>query len=161
MKRDTKWISIAPSNTVLAGGNAAALFTGLSAADLENRPFTIVRTRGFLFVGTDQDANTEVFHAAIGFAVVSSQALAIGITAVPTPETDRGSDLFFVYEEAGGMVRVSSAIGIFLGGVSKEFDSRAMRKVEDGEDVALTIESSVINTGCQVLKSGRMLLKLH
>jgi len=39
-------------------------------------------------VRSDQFVATEGYEIAIGMAVVSDQALAIGVTAVPTPFTD-------------------------------------------------------------------------
>jgi len=94
--------------------------------------------------------------------VVSDQALAIGITAVPTPDLDRGSDLFFVFEEEFGEISFSSAIGFVEPvGATRHWDSKAMRKVEIGSDIAVTIEASSISNGVNVRKAGRMLVKLH
>jgi len=36
-----------------------------------------------------------------------------------------------------------------------------MRKVEEGQDLFGSVESSSISSGFNVIKSGRMLLKLH
>jgi len=43
----------------------------------------------------------------------------------------------------------------------KDFDSRAMRKVEDGQDIALVAESGGASVGVNFTKSGRFLIKLH
>ena len=53
-------------------------------------------------VESDQSAATELFIGNLGLAVVSDQATAVGVTAVPTPATDRGSDLWFLIEEGPG-----------------------------------------------------------
>jgi len=161
-RRETAWIAIAPTNSVIAAAGGAVLFAGLNAAGLALRPFTIVRTRGIFQISSDQVAATEFYHAALGIAVVSDQALAIGITAVPTPDLDRGSDLFFVFEEEFGEISFSSAIGFVEPvGATRHWDSKAMRKVEIGSDIAVTIEASSISNGVNVRKAGRMLVKLH
>jgi len=160
-RRESAWVSIATTRTNITAPSTAVLFTGFSAAALALRPFTIVRVRGQMHLSSDQLANSESYQASLGLAVVSDQALAIGVTAVPTPETDRDSDLFFVYESLSGEFSVSSAISILESGHGKDFDSKAMRKVEDGQDVALTIETSSISNGVFFSKQARMLIKLH
>jgi len=161
-RRETLWFHMADTATTLVGGEAAALFTGLPAALLALRPFTIVRVRGHLAAGSDQSANTEPWLVSLGLCVVSDQAMAIGVTAVPTPQLDAGSDLWFVYETLAGRFVVSSAVGLLESMVNwKDFDSRAMRKVEEGQDLAAVVESGSISTGVVVIKSGRILIKLH
>ena len=159
--RESAWVAVAPTTTTITAAGTSVLFTGFSAATLGLRPFTVVRTRGTMAIRSDQAVATEVFQASLGFAVVSDQALAIGVTAVPSPETDRGSDLWFVYETLEGFFVLSSAIGIYEAQIRKEWDSRAMRKVEDGQDMAIVLETSSISAGCTILKAGRMLIKLH
>ncbi len=162
MRRQSVWIPITPTDTTLAAASTAVLFAGLSTAALALRPFTIVRTRGIFWVRSDQLGASEDYMASLGAAVVSDQALAIGVTAVPTPETDRGSDLFFLYESAAQGITIFSSVGHSgFEGNFLQFDSRAMRKVNEDEDVAMSIETAPISAGAQVLKAGRMLLKLH
>jgi len=110
--RDTLWFQGASAQTTIATVSTATLVTSLSAGALAFRPFTVVRTRGVLHLRSDQFANSESQSAAYGRCVVSDQAVAIGVTAVPTPITDNGSDLWFVYEMLKTRVEVSSAVGI-------------------------------------------------
>ena len=159
-RRDTAWVAITTTNTAIAAATAV-LFGGFTAAVLALRPFTIVRTRGWIGIFTDQSAATEDFHASMGFAVVSDQALAIGVTAVPTAETDKDSDLYFVFESLSSRITVQSQVGMLLSGVGREFDSKAMRKVETGQDIAITVESPAVGQGSTWHKGGRMLIKLH
>ena len=163
MRRESKWIAIAATETAISGANSAVLFTGFSAVDLGLRPFTIVRSRGFFSVMSDQIAASERWGASIGMAVVSDQAFAIGVTAVPTPETDRDSDLWYVYETLMGRVQFVSSTGITLYGATPwiQYDSRAMRKVEEGQDCAIVVETNSVSNGVQISKAGRMLIKLH
>jgi len=160
MRRETSWASIVPTDTAVAAATAVT-FLGFSAGLLALRPFTIVRTRGYIHMTTDQVAATENQSASMGLAVVSDQALAIGVTAVPTPETDRSSDLFFVHESLASRFIFSTAVAYIQGGIGRVFDSKAMRKVEEGQDVALSVETTGVSSGIIWHKSGRILVKLH
>jgi len=163
LRRDTRWLQLAETTTTLAAGTPV-VFTGFDADVLAMRPFTIVRSRGVLHLATDQLSASEVAVAVMGWAVVSDQALAVGVTAVPTPITEGDSDLWFLYESLITRVDFGSAIGFdSSSGNLKEFDSRAMRKVEDGQDIAVVMEASAASgfSGCRMSKQGRMLIKLH
>ena len=161
--RETLWLGIAAMINTLAGANNAVLMNTSSAAILALRPFTVIRTRGFIGIRSDQGAASESFDAAIGFSVVSDQALAIGVTAVPTPFTDQGSDMFFAYEALMGRFLFISGIGVDPGGLMPwiHYDSKAMRKVNDSQDIAFTLENSGVSAGVAVHHTGRMLVKLH
>jgi len=161
MRRETLWFELAATTTTLGAASTAVLFTGLDATLLAMRPFTVVRVRGMLHVASDQIAATEDYQAAIGLAVVSDQAIAIGVTAVPTPFTDIGSDLWFLHEIVLGTLRFSTASGWNDVGHLRVLDSRAMRKVEEGQDIDVSIETSAASTGVVVQKAGRLLIKLH
>ena len=144
----------------MAAASTAVLQTSLSAAALALTPFTIVRTRGVFFARSDA-AVTETYNVAMGYAVVTEQASAIGITAVPTPDTDRDSDSWFVYEEIANRLFVADATGMINDGMMIRFDSKAMRKVEDGQDLVGVAETTAISLGANVLIAGRFLIKLH
>ncbi len=114
-----------------------------------------------VYVVSDQTANTEHQLGAFGWCVVSDQASAIGITAVPTPITDISSDLWFVYQVYFNSVQVSSAVSVFQAGTRYSIDSKAMRKVEDGQDVLGIAEFDASGNGYNLSTGGRMLVKLH
>ena len=159
--RESLWIGITPTNTNLPSANSVGLFTGLNATALQLRPFTVVRTRITWHVQSDQRTATELYQVALGISIVSEQALAIGATAVPTPFADIASDLWFVYDTIVGQISVTTDVGVLEAGQMKDIDSRAMRKVEDGQDLAIVVENSSVALGTDVRKSGRMLVKLH
>jgi len=46
-------------------------------------------------------------------------------------------------------------------GIGKDYDSRAMRKVPEGSDIAVVIETSAVSLGAVVQTAGRVLVKLH
>ncbi len=160
MRRETVWVALPRVTATLGGAPTAIMINTLSAGGLALRPFTIVRTRGVVQVVSDQNIATETYLGALGISVVSEQAIAIGVTAVPTPVTDQGSDLFFVYEEVIGRFEFGSNIGFdAAGGRFIQYDSKAMRRVNEGSDVAVVVENDI--AGTQMEHSARMLLKLH
>ncbi len=159
-RRSTIWVDVPTTETTLAGAPSVALINQLAASGLATRPFTIVRTRGTLLVLSDQSGASESYGASLGACVVSSQASAIGVSAVPTPVTDKGSDLFFMFEmlfdrfQFGDNTGEQSNSGRMI-----QYDSKAMRKVNEDEDIVFTIENEI--NGAIVIHSARMLLKLH
>ncbi len=159
-RRETMWLPGALASTTIAGVSTAVLVGSLNAAALALRPFTIVRVRGRLHMRSDQLIASENWGASYGLAVVSEQASAIGVTAIPTPDTDRGSDLFFVYEEYHGRLE-RTANGLLEGGFGWGFDSKAMRKVYDDQDLVTVVETSAIDSSCVLLDAFRFLIKLH
>ncbi len=129
-KRLTSWFEFQPveATLVAVGGT---IFFSLNAAALALRPFTVVRSRFLVSIASDQVAASETQVGAVGLAVVSDQANAIGVTAVPTPITDMGSDLWFVHQLLYNEMIFGSAIG-FQTQAQRiyEIDSKAMRKVD-------------------------------
>ena len=161
-RRETVWLSVPIVENVLTGAPTAILSGVLDAGALALRPFTVIRVRGIMHLRSDQAAATESFGAALGYAVVSEQASAIGVTAVPTPITDRGSDLFFVYQEIVDRIEIGSGAGTGVPvntGRFMEFESKAMRKVNDDEDMIITVENEL--NGCNLIEAARFLVKLH
>ncbi len=159
MRRESLWFSGAATSTALAG-STAILITSLTAGALALRPFTIVRSRGMIHVRSDQAIAVEDMAVFYGMAVVSDQAVAIGVTAVPTPFTDNGSDLWRSFETILGSYfdNVDGSIQNFN---TQAIDSKAMRKVEDGQDLVEVIESSTASDGSIVQTFQRSLIKLH
>jgi hypothetical protein len=95
--------------------------------------------------------------------VVSEQAATAGVASVPTGFAEIDSDMFFVYEQVMGTFR---SVGTDAGpteptGTQHRYDSKAMRRVEPGQDVASCLEASAISSGAIVVWSFRQLLKLH
>ncbi len=133
-----------------------------NAALLALRPFTVVRSHVFLSLQSDQVIATEDQQVAFGGCVVSDQAVAIGVTAVPTPLTDLGSDLWYMWKMLQNSFALLSAIGVATNfNKTWEIDSKAMRKVEDGQDIIDVFEVASTSDGLSLTSVGRMLLKLH
>ena len=82
-KRLTEWSALADQGYVAVGTGASTLISSLSFEDLG----TIVRFRGQILLQGSSAADLNVVGA-FGIGLVSVEALAIGITAVPTPFSD-------------------------------------------------------------------------
>jgi len=161
-RRESLWIPITETLGSYAAANVVILLNSLNAAALALRPFTIVRSRIWMHAVSDNLTAVEDYQVALGMAVVSDQASAIGVTAIPTPFTDAGSDLWFFYEVIASEFIFISGVGFdSAGGIMKDADSKAMRKVQDGEDVVLVGEASGLSLGCRMTQGGRFLIKLH
>ncbi len=161
MVRETLWAPIPIEVNALGGSGVALLYTA-SAAEDALRPYTIVRTHLTFQIVSDQTIASESQEMAIGFCVVSDQASAIGVTAVPTPITDLESDAWYLHQFLyNDFVLLDSTGFQDAGSRFLQVDSKAMRKVEDGFDNVVTIESFSGSDGMIVVTAGRQLLKLH
>ena len=157
--RESLWFQVAPFSATLAAGSTALVVSSLNAAALALTPFTVIRARGVVYLESDQTAAAESQIAIYAAAVVSVQAAAIGVTAVPTPSTDSGSDLFFVFQPLISSVGAGDTDN--LRGRPIEIDSRAMRKVEDQEDLIEVVETTAASSGAVLTGFVRYLIKLH
>ncbi len=162
MRRESMWIGVSEARVTAAAANTATLVTSLSASALALRPFTIVRSLIFMAIRSDQAAATENFDVAYGEAVVSDQSTAIGVTAVPTPFTDLGSDLWYLHQIMSGHFTFITGAGVLNDdSLWTQIDSRAMRKVNDDQDVIGVLENSSLSAGSTTFLAGRQLIKLH
>ncbi len=159
MRRSTQWLEGEFGGTILGSTNAVAITKVMTTPELALRPFTIVRVRGMMHVRSDQTVGLESYGAMMGMCVVSDQSIAIGVSAVPTPDTDMASDAWFVHETVVGVFGFKSGVGVLELGQSHSYDSKAMRKVEEGFQTVQVMECPV-NSGT-VQDSYRMLIKLH
>ncbi len=156
------WLGGAATRTTLAAAGTSVLLTQLNAAALALRPFTVVRSRGLLFGRSDQFVATEPYGFAYGNIIVTEQAVAAGVVSVPTPVTEDPSD-WHVYERIVGTLILGSGVGFqdMSGGENLIIDSKAMRKVDLGEDLIAVIESDALSNGVIVSAYIRVLIKLH
>ena len=87
------WIGIAAAEQTLGAGTST-LTSVLNAAALALRPFTILRTRLLLSYMSDQDSTSERPFGAYGEMIVTENASAVGITAIPAPSVDTDGDWY-------------------------------------------------------------------
>jgi len=144
------------------GASATVLDQSLTTAELALRPFTVIRTVGSLMVANDQFAATESAVLAMGMGVFNAPAVAAGVASLPTPITDEASDLWFVYEAVPAWITVATAVSIATPGATiRYFDQRAMRKVEDGQDIGVLLENASGTDGVRFWLKFRLLIKMH
>ncbi len=157
-RRETLWLFFSPiSATFTAVGGT--LLGSLNAAALALRPFTIIRQYYEMMIVSDQAAAIETQIGAFATAVVSDQATAIGVTAVPTPISDLGSDLFMQHQIF--MADESNLTDRSKPGAHYSIQSKAMRRVNGDQDMALVAEFSPVGNGFSLTVGGRILIKLH
>jgi len=75
---------------------------------------------------------------ALGFVVVNDLAVAAGVASMPGPVTDASDDGWFVWQPF--MSRKTGATT--FESVEERFDSKAMRRIEEGFTVAVIAENS-------------------
>jgi len=160
VRRKTAWFQFQPVTNTLTVTGGTIQFV-LNAAALALRPFTVVRSHFELFLQSDQGGLTEFQVAGFGIAVVSDEASAVGPTAVPTPISEMGSDLWFVHQVLYNSLLVITAASGVNRGTRYSIDSRAARKVGIGQDIVVVSEFSGTSTGgLKITAGGRMLVKL-
>ncbi len=159
--RQTEWLASADVSAGVAVAAATLVFdSSMAVGELAKRPFTITRVRGIMAVRSSQVAALQDQFGALGFAVVSDEAVAVGVSALPAPITNEQSDLFFVWLPFAQSQGVSSSgAGIFS--VSYQLDSKAQRKVEPGQDIVVVVENASASTAFTYFLKWRMLIKTH
>ncbi len=85
----------------------------------------------------------------------------MGVTAVPDPFADVSSDTWLVYQPFNAGILLADATGFISSFVQFPFDSRAMRKVEDGQDVVTVVSNASATDGMAYNLVLRFLVKLH
>ncbi len=99
------------------------------------------RTRGLIHWASDQAAADEAPIGAFGMCVVTADALAAGAASVPGPLSDDESDVWFVHQYMFQDYELVSASGSLNMGVQYMIDSKAMRKVNASQAIALVVEA--------------------
>jgi len=134
----TTWGRVTIPVTNIAAGTKVLLATFA----LSNPGITEVvrRTRGRFLFTSDQASSYENTVPVIGFIVVNDLAVAAGAASIPGPLTDASDDGWFVWEGYPGLYG-STNTGGSLNNASNfagiEFDSKAMRRVEEGFTIAI------------------------
>jgi len=102
---------------------------------------TVRRTRGLVSIRSDQNAAVEPQLGAFGAVVVSDLAIAAGAGSIPGPVTEAQDDGWFLWVPFNQTSTKSLTAGA-LHSVQYEFDSKAMRRVEQGFGVAFMVENA-------------------
>ena len=159
-RRQTEWLAktFDVEATVLPSASKI-IASSMDADELAKLPFTITRTIGSITVASDQTVALEDLNGALGATIVSERALTVGITALPDPVTEVAADFWFLYQDFSIIGAAENAIS--LNDRSYRFDSRAQRKVEEGEQIVFIMANASVPAGLKFLLNFRMLIKLH
>ena len=160
--RQTEWLAREfPTSPVSLNFATFAFDSSMDATEIAKLPFTITRTIGLLSVISDQTAASESPHGAFGALVVSEKAATLGPTALPDPVTEGNSDEWFLYGLWSAMI-VAGASSDQNQAQLFHFDSRAQRKVQEGEQIAFMIANAGGTPfNAKYYWQYRMLIKLH
>ena len=140
---------------VITGGNIAAASTKLliGSFTLSNPDIneTVRRTVGLLQVFSDQIIATEDQVGAFGMCVVMDTAIAAGVASLPGPVTEANDNIWFVWQPVLQGLEFLTGVG-FLTAFDRHYpiDSKAMRKVEEGQSVAMIAESTAGSDGWSI-----------
>ncbi len=108
---------------------------------------TVRRTRGRFLIASDQSGGIESQNGAFGLIVVTTDAASVGATAIPGPVSSAPDDGWFVWEPFH--TRVTDGLGTrFYETFS--FDSKAMRRIEEGYLIAVMVENADATTGLEI-----------
>ncbi len=144
----TNWVRVTSAGSVtIAAGNKALLTSG--SLDNPGISETVRRTRGIIHIQSDQAAAIEQQVGAMGMIIVNDLAITAGAGSIPGPFTQRDDDGWFVWQPfvQSGIVSGSA----FNAGTIYEFDSKAMRSVDEGFQIAMMVENASATFGLQVL----------
>jgi len=137
------------------GVNLLEVFTPIVGGE------TVVRTRGMFGWMTDQVVSDEFQFGAFGLAVVTAQAVSVGITAVPHPATDAAWGGWFYHSYFASAVEFISADGVNTELMHTQIiDSKAMRKVDEDERIIAVVEN-MSSFGLEFINFERFLSKVH
>ncbi len=158
-RRATEWISATVDWTDFTAGESQFLLTFSQAQLRDLIPFTITRTVGILAVSADFNFITnQSFLGAVGACTVREDARAAG--QAPDAFANAGDDMWFWHQFFAMQIDDRTDSDIKLS-ETYVIDSRAQRKVADGDAIIFTGEGGSGADGFDVSLMIRMLVKLH
>jgi len=158
-KRATFW-GRSPADTVVTSLAAGAAVLDSTAVPIVQGE-TIVRTRGHIAIQSDQLSGGENLVGAVGMAIASDEAVAVGVGSLPTPYTDSDSELWFMHEFFSHSFKFTDATGWQEQGFSIwKFDSKAMRKMESSQTLIVVVENGTASFGLQYFLNYAVLFKV-
>ena len=160
-KRKSTWVAPADQAYVSVAAGGATLLSSFDislAANSAAIGSTIVRTRGQVSIRPASFLADVDIVGAFGVGVVSSQALAVGITAVPEPFDEADWDGWMVWRSFSYRLEFADATGVRMLSWDFEVDSKAMRKLGEGDAFIQVAQSQ--SGGFVISSPLRTLLKL-
>ena len=161
LRRKTSW-GLGPGGTgATQVTSSGALIVGAGASATDDG-LTLVRTRGsFDMQIADTAGISDAIIGAMGIGIVTAEAFAIGITAVPSPITDDVWDGWLFHQYFGYSPGLIISTTLVSAGYRIPVDSKAMRKLDFGDTIFFGLET--VETGTVVLNvmaNSRLLVKL-
>ena len=148
------WAGLFPvSPQLVPAGNKLLLGSFVISGDFDE---TITRSRGSVTWVSDQVASTESPTGALGLIVVSEDAFAIGITAIPDPVFDVDNDGWLMWVPLTTYQRSAE-----ITPNPKEFDSKGQRIVRDGSRVVLVAANAHATEGAAISVAIRVLARFR
>ncbi len=123
---------------------------------------TITRIRGVLSITSDQVTATETPQGSFGAIIVSEDAFAIGITAIPSPGNDIANDGWMMWH--GFIVpKVVASIASFQepAGHQLVIDSKAQRILREGSRLVFVLENTAAAAGLNFAVQLRVLSRFR
>ena len=167
-RRQTSWTA-GPGGVVTQSATGSALFPFLLVPLLEGLTITRMRGELLLYLTSAASAN-DGFDGAVGIGLVSDEAAAVGITAVPTPIDDIDFEEWiwfqmFSLRSASFLADAAATDRDIPSAVSAvariPIDNKAMRKFPVGKSLVGVIESAETGTaGITAFLSIRSLVTL-
>ena len=154
VKRLSQWSQLADQGFVAVASAGSTLVSSTSFEE----PGTIVRARGQISIRPASNVADVDIVGAFGIGLVSAEALAIGITAVPTPHSDVDWGGWMVWQSFALAFESITQAGVLQNSWSFEIDSKAMRKVETSSAMVFVAESQ--GGAFSFSENVRLLLKL-
>ncbi len=133
------WSGFIPATMTNVAAGTKVLVGGFTLSN-PNIDETILRTVGMISVGSGQQSATEDQIGAFGMMIVSDLAVAAGAASIPGPVTDNSDDAWFVWVPFAQRSTFDVSAGVTS--VKYDFDSKAMRTVEEGFGLAVMVENA-------------------
>ncbi len=143
VRRQVTWVGPADQGFVNVGSTGKTLVASFDPNTAGFGKPTIVRTRGMVSVGFQAHSVDVIVVGVMGMAIVSDQAFAIGVTAIPGPFDQAEWDGWLVWRSFSHQLDVTTDVGRLIPLLNFEVDSKAMRKVSEGETVVVVAQSQV------------------
>ena len=166
-RRKTSWIggALTPTTAQSIGVATTAIVLSFDTRTVASisAPFTIIRLRGELVIYSDQKAADEDPFGAIGAMIVSGEAFDGGAATVPAPYTESFYDSWFYHQywAAPNVANAGSNAVASFDFPHYTVDSKAMRKVGDGDVFVCVLENKSAAHAAAYTLNFRMLVKLH
>ena len=140
---------------------SAKVLLGTFSLSNPNIDETILRTVGTIAVTSDQNAATEDIIGAFGMILVTDLAVTAGVASIPDPVTDTSDDGWFLYVPFAQSLAFSSGVGFDAQFATQyTFDSKAKRRMEEGQQAAIVVANASASFGFQVAMVFRLLSQI-